>query len=120
MTWYFLCFFFSSRRRHTRWNCDWSSDVCSSDLAFNRGGARGLSLGNETGRFYFGLGDGRLFTEPLRPNFPNELIPIFYSETWGDYWEFFLVYAKKGGTYLAGRELEEGARGSLPGVATNR
>src|SRR5689334_17193613 len=23
--------FFSSRRRHTRWNCDWSSDVCSSD-----------------------------------------------------------------------------------------
>src|SRR6266568_6786111 len=29
----FLCFFFSSRRRHTRWNCDWSSDVCSSDLA---------------------------------------------------------------------------------------
>jgi 4-amino-4-deoxy-L-arabinose transferase-like glycosyltransferase len=89
-------------------------------LAFNRGGARGLSLGNETGRFYFGLGDGRLFTEPLRPNFPNELIPIFYSETWGDYWEFFLVYAKKGGTYLAGRELEEGARGSLPGVATNR
>src|SRR3989338_9372023 len=25
---------FSSRRRHTRWNCDWSSDVCSSDLAF--------------------------------------------------------------------------------------
>src|SRR6266568_461146 len=29
---YLLFFFFSSRRRHTRWNCDWSSDVCSSDL----------------------------------------------------------------------------------------
>src|SRR2546430_5969777 len=28
---YFL-FFFSSRRRHTRFDCDWSSDVCSSDL----------------------------------------------------------------------------------------
>src|SRR6266568_3772912 len=28
----FWFFFFSSRRRHTRWNCDWSSDVCSSDL----------------------------------------------------------------------------------------
>src|SRR5689334_3378555 len=27
-----VAFFFSSRRRHTRWNCDWSSDVCSSDL----------------------------------------------------------------------------------------
>src|SRR5260370_26618368 len=27
-----LFFFFSSRRRHTRFKCDWSSDVCSSDL----------------------------------------------------------------------------------------
>src|SRR6266480_7796379 len=27
-----LFFFFSSRRRHTRLTCDWSSDVCSSDL----------------------------------------------------------------------------------------
>src|SRR5256886_14952050 len=31
-------FFFSSRRRHTRFDCDWSSDVCSSDL----GGVSGL------------------------------------------------------------------------------
>src|SRR5207237_6355450 len=35
---YCLCvtafFFFSSRRRHTRFKCDWSSDVCSSDLRF--------------------------------------------------------------------------------------
>src|SRR6266478_6817510 len=28
-------FFFSSRRRHTRFDCDWSSDVCSSDLLGN-------------------------------------------------------------------------------------
>src|SRR5256886_17598068 len=28
-----MSFFFSSRRRHTRFDCDWSSDVCSSDLA---------------------------------------------------------------------------------------
>src|SRR5256886_8149744 len=27
-----LFFFFSSRRRHTIFDCDWSSDVCSSDL----------------------------------------------------------------------------------------
>src|SRR5262249_58918300 len=32
-----FCFFFSSRRRHTRLVSDWSSDVCSSDL---RGGRR--------------------------------------------------------------------------------
>src|SRR2546427_4791954 len=29
---YHVYFFFSSRRRHTRFDCDWSSDVCSSDL----------------------------------------------------------------------------------------
>src|SRR4029434_4245703 len=28
-----IIFFFSSRRRHTRFKCDWSSDVCSSDLS---------------------------------------------------------------------------------------
>src|SRR2546430_4983021 len=31
-----VCFFFSSRRRHTRFDCDWSSDVCSSDLALTK------------------------------------------------------------------------------------
>src|SRR5256886_2151108 len=33
-----LLFFFSSRRRHTRFDCDWSSDVCSSDLGGEGGG----------------------------------------------------------------------------------
>src|SRR2546430_9125751 len=32
MFYYLFFFFFSSRRRHTRFDCDWSSDVCSSDL----------------------------------------------------------------------------------------
>src|SRR5256885_12989784 len=32
MTTLILCFFFSSRRRHTILQGDWSSDVCSSDL----------------------------------------------------------------------------------------
>src|SRR2546430_6458955 len=32
----FFFFFFSSRRRHTRFDCDWSSDVCSSDLLNSR------------------------------------------------------------------------------------
>src|SRR2546430_3204072 len=31
-----LIFFFSSRRRHTRFDCDWSSDVCSSDLGLDQ------------------------------------------------------------------------------------
>src|SRR5437879_11747083 len=38
-----MCFFFSSRRRHTRYIGDWSSDVCSSDL--RQGGERGEEVG---------------------------------------------------------------------------
>src|SRR5690606_9354317 len=34
---FFLFFFFSSRRRHTRFSRDWSSDVCSSDLVEDEG-----------------------------------------------------------------------------------
>src|SRR5690625_5499617 len=37
-----MFFFFSSRRRHTSWPRDWSSDVCSSDL--RKDGATALSL----------------------------------------------------------------------------
>src|SRR6266571_7148572 len=36
MTYWIFFFFFSSRRRHTRLTCDWSSDVCSSDLCQGR------------------------------------------------------------------------------------
>src|SRR6266480_6028906 len=35
-----MFFFFSSRRRHTRLTCDWSSDVCSSDLKPTAGEVR--------------------------------------------------------------------------------
>src|SRR5688572_32543641 len=52
-----LCiFFFSSRRRHTRFDCDWSSDVCSSDL--NKGNYRisGFSV-------TYDVGGGFLLTE---------------------------------------------------------
>src|SRR5690606_40653331 len=38
-------FFFSSRRRHTRFSRDWSSDVCSSDLLAN---GKALELGGIT------------------------------------------------------------------------
>src|SRR3972149_6905522 len=34
---YEYALFFSSRRRHTRFDCAWSSDVCSSDLGFQDG-----------------------------------------------------------------------------------
>src|SRR5215204_3323217 len=49
MSFLILFFFFSSRRRHTRSLCDWSSDVCSSDLdgvrAFKDGAVKRLTDG---------------------------------------------------------------------------
>src|SRR5260370_30167437 len=46
-SWTFVFFFFSSRRRHTRFKCDWSSDVCSSDLELKRPGVNLLMLWDE-------------------------------------------------------------------------
>src|SRR5207253_7439818 len=49
----YLCnlFFFSSRRRHTRWPRDWSSDVCSSDLLQKKHGL-GCPSRSQTWRFF--------------------------------------------------------------------
>src|SRR5260370_41575312 len=50
-----MCFFFSSRRRHRSFKCDWSSGVCSSDLLM-----RWLDCGTEVNavmqRPFLGLG----------------------------------------------------------------
>src|SRR5688572_32561593 len=63
-------FFFSSRRRHTRFDCDWSSDVCSSDLAIrtsmkpfrcwsvSRSARLSASARRVTAASYPGLGSG--------------------------------------------------------------
>src|SRR3990167_1173991 len=40
---YLFLLIFSSRRRHTRFDCDWSSDVCSSDLGVRDAVAAALS-----------------------------------------------------------------------------
>src|SRR5256886_16912226 len=48
----FLFFFFSSRRRHTRFDCDWSSDVCSSDL----GAVAGVLYGTYYGVAQYTMG----------------------------------------------------------------
>src|SRR5690606_40230557 len=42
------CFFFSSRRRHTRFSRDWSSDVCSSDLLIKYYNDVGAAASNVT------------------------------------------------------------------------
>src|SRR2546427_3174642 len=44
-------FFFSSRRRHTRFDCDWSSDVCSSDLEGQTAGSQSVENSGTALRF---------------------------------------------------------------------
>src|SRR5688572_33470284 len=52
----FCVFFFSSRRRHTRFDCDWSSDVCSSDLLECRCSAhQGLPAGGDPRQAFLAL-----------------------------------------------------------------
>src|SRR5712691_12865325 len=52
---YCFFFFFSSRSRHTTFDCDWSSDVCSSDLPAPGGGREGQhSAGVAPARFSAG------------------------------------------------------------------
>src|SRR5947207_13966718 len=69
-------FFFSSRRRHTRSLCDWSSDVCSSDLpgraraahwsrSHRRAAKRGLLRDVRAGRLRLDL--GRAWSRAERP-----------------------------------------------------
>src|SRR5690625_5521135 len=62
-------FFFSSRRRHTRWPRDWSSDVCSSDL--NR-------LGRTLGKTALGR-IGRAFHVKNHRIFGNLLLDGFHN-----------------------------------------
>src|SRR4051794_41336145 len=69
-------FFFSSRRRHTRWTGDWSSDVCSSDLTPDAP-AR-LSL------YGHGLlgSDREVFTNPDIPEMAQEHDFVFCATPW--------------------------------------
>jgi len=55
-----------------------------------------FSLSNNPASFYFDPGLKKLFADPVRDAFPNRLIPLFHSETWGDYWCYFLVYGFDG------------------------
>src|SRR5688500_19842862 len=62
-------FFFSSRRRHTRLQGDWSSDVCSSDLAWIELGVfRGLGLARSRPDRPCLVGQAQLVHGPVRTN----------------------------------------------------
>jgi hypothetical protein len=94
-----------------------------STAAFNKPPEQRFSLANQPLEFYVGLSPRELFSEPVRPNFANQLIPMFYSDVWGDYWCYFTIYAKDIGTgeFIDGYHLNEMLlEGSIPSwVETN-
>lgn len=59
--------------------------------AFNRQPEEHFSLGNQPLSFYTGLGGEAFIRHPIRLSFANELVPVFLSEVWGDYWCYFSV-----------------------------
>lgn len=62
--------------------------------AFNREQRKSFSLKNQPMAFYTSLKLDKLFTSPIRPNMRNRFFPMFYSEIWGDYWCYYLVWFK--------------------------
>jgi hypothetical protein len=62
-----------------------------SPVSFNRA-ARDYSFADHPPEFYFGLGNGALFTRPYRDAFPNQILPKFFTEIWGDYEGYFITY----------------------------
>src|SRR2546430_9097205 len=74
------CFFFSSRRRHTRFDCDWSSDVCSSDLTPSK---LVRAAGKECVRLDVPLGcavEPDMLRDALRRT-PVDAVTVVHSET---------------------------------------
>ena len=89
--------------------------------AFNRKPGE-QNLGNQPVSFYTGLGLNNLFSKPVRPLLNNRLLPILYSDTWGDYWGYFLVYVidSRSGSQVAGSNFENAISGHPPAwISTN-
>src|SRR5438034_9449420 len=73
----FFFFFFSSRRRHTRSLCDWSSDVCSSDLPLATLHSRWARLAELKGKTDEAL---KWLEQAVEEEAPNALTPEGRSE----------------------------------------
>jgi hypothetical protein len=104
------------------WFYGWLWMSAGSPIAFNRSPAAQWDLSNQPADFYTGTGNGRLFTDPFRPAFPNQLIPIFYAETWGDYKGYFLFYGREpsSGAYVFGQKLQLAVDQTPLTIETNR
>src|SRR5438128_6207915 len=93
------CFFFSSRRRHTRCYRDWSSDVCSSDLL---GAGEGELLGTYARGFGDGAGDPFRAGPHLHCRAHRSLLSVAYRIAFG--------YARVAATSMSAKKRSEERR----------
>src|SRR4051812_10538082 len=102
--WHTLLFFFSSRRRHTRLTCDWSSDVCSSDLTMSYGYGLSASLFQIAHAYTVFAHDGELIpvtmtkTSPANPGAPVSGVRVLSPKTAQAVREMLRLVTLPGGT----------------------
>ena len=61
--------------------------------AFDRA-TQELSVANLSALVKLDASTSKLISDPIRPSLTGRLFPILYADTWGDYWGYFLVYAR--------------------------
>lgn len=92
-------------------------------LTFNRSRPEAADAPDRPASYDTGTGGGSLFSTPTRPTFQDHLLPILYSEIWGDYWCYFLLNARDtaAGRLIAGPDLERvlSEPGQLASLETN-
>src|SRR2546427_3037315 len=119
-------FFFSSRRRHTRFDCDWSSDVCSSDLD-RSAGDHGMSFDLQLGGLRVvvtggTLGVGAAVVRTLAEAGDRKSTRLNSSHSQISYAVFCLKKKKKQSQWTEGRDIglavkEDGIlRGCVPTI----
>src|SRR2546427_5377412 len=104
-------FFFSSRRRHTRFDCDWSSDVCSSDLELGRSFKLGVIR----------LTERYIKSDPIEPRDERKLVRHIENQL-GDYLDQIVAAGfdrliGTSGTILSLGTVAFAADGRAPGAA---
>ena len=65
-----------------------------SPIAFNRPAPQESFFSRRPASFYTSIDADGVFSHPYAPNFLNHLLPVTYSDWWGDYWRYFEVPAE--------------------------
>src|SRR3712207_4778577 len=111
-------YFFSSRRRHTRYWRDWSSDVCSSDLGISASRSPSVAESRITSSSSFACqisqslrhrasASGESGSRSIGPPLPAFLVLVQLEDDVGDLWDEKLLHGEPHGVTRAGEANQE-------------